>query len=66
MIISLMDDMKALSLQSEDIIISQDNSFATSSNVEEMKIVLQFYDDVIEKLSKIAEHIAKTVAMLEE
>ena len=63
MIISLMDDMKALSLQSEDI--SQDNSFATSSNVEEMKIVLQFYD-VIEKLSKIAEHIAKTVAMLEE
>ena len=64
MIISIMDDMKALSLQSEDI--SQDNSFATSSNVEEMKIVLQFYDDVIEKLSKIAEHIAKTVAMLEE
>ena len=64
MIISLMDEMKALSLQSEDL--SQDNSFATSSNVEEMKIVLQCYDDVIEKLSKIAEHIAKTVAMLEE
>lgn len=59
-----MDDMKALSLQSENL--SQDNSFATPSNEEEMKIVLQFYDDVIEKLSKIAEHIAKTVALLEE
>lgn len=64
MIISLMDDMKALSLQSDDL--SQDNSFPKSSNVEEMKIALQFYDDVIEKLSKIAEHIAKTVALLEE
>ena len=64
MIISLMDDMKALSLQSDDL--SQDNSFAKSSNVEEMKIALQFYDDVIEKLSEIAEHIAKTVALLEE
>ena len=64
MIISLMDDMKALSLQSEDL--SQDNLFSKSSNVEEMKIALQFYDDVIEKLSKIAEHIAKIVALLEE
>ena len=64
MIISLMDDMKALSLQSEDL--SQDNLFSKSSNVEEMKIALQFYDDVIEKLSKIAEQIAKIVALLEE
>ena len=64
MIISLMDDMKALSLQSEDL--SQDNSFSKSLNVEEMKIALQFYDDVIEKLSKIAEHIAKIVPSLEE
>lgn len=64
MIISLMDDMKALSLQSEDL--SQDNSFSKSLNVEEMKIALQFYDDVIEKLSKFAEHIAKIVALLEE
>ena len=31
-----------------------------------MKIVLRFYEDVIEKLSKIAEHTAKTVALLEE
>ena len=45
MIIFLMDEMKALSLQSKDL--SQDNSFATSSNVKERKIVLQFYDDVI-------------------
>ena len=45
MIFSLTDDMMALSLQSKDL--SQDNSFATSSNVEERKIVLQFYDDVI-------------------
>ena len=45
MIFSLMDDMMALSLQSKDL--SQDNSFATSSNVEENKIVLQFYNDVI-------------------
>ena len=64
MIISLMDDMKALSVQSEDL--SQDNSFSKSLNVEEMKIALQFYDDVIEKFSKIAEHIAKIVALLEE
>ena len=64
MIISLMDDMKALSLQSEDL--SQYNSFSKSLNVEEMKIALQFYDDVIEKFSKIAEHISKIVALLEE
>lgn len=63
MIISLMDDMKALSLQSEDL--SQYNSLATSSNVEEMKIVLQIYDDVSEKLSKITEHTAKTAALKE-
>ena len=56
MIFSLMDDMMALSLQSKDL--SQDNSFATSSNVEERKIVLHFMTtSLLRKLSKIAEHI---------
>ena len=56
MIIFLMDEMKALSLQSKDL--SQDNSFATSPNVEERKIVLQFYDDVIasEALENLRAH----------
>ena len=54
--LSYMDEMKALSLQSKDL--SQDNSFATSPNVEERKIVLQFYDDVIasEALENLRAH----------
>ena len=64
MIISLMDDMKALSLQSKDL--SEGKSFGTSSNLDDMKIVLQFYDNIIEQLSKIAENIAKTSALEEK
>ncbi|CAH3111625.1 unnamed protein product [Porites lobata] len=59
-IISLMDDMKALSLQSKDL--SEGKSSATSSNVQEMKTVLGVYENVIQKLWKIAENIAKTSA----
>lgn len=64
MIISLMEEMKALSLRSKDL--SEEKSTATSSDLDEMKIVLDFYEDVIQQLWKIAENIAKTSAVEEE
>ena len=63
MIISLMDDMKALSLQNKDL--SEGKSYATSSNVDEMTTVLEVYENVIQQLWKIAENIAKTSALEE-
>lgn len=63
-IISLMDDMKALSLQSKDL--SEGKSSVTSSNVQEMKTVLVVYENVIQKLWKIAKNIAKTCAVEEK
>ena len=63
-IISLMDDMRALSLQSKDL--SEGKSSVTSSNVQEMKTVLVVYENVIQKLWKIAKNIAKTCAVEEK
>ena len=66
MIISLMEEMKVLSLRSKDLSPPQEKSTATSSDLDEMKIVLDFYEDVIQQLWKIAENIAKTSAVEEE
>lgn len=64
MIISLMEEMKALSLRSKDP--SEGKSTEESSDLDEMKIVLDFYEDVIQQLWKIAENITKTSAVEEE
>lgn len=42
---SLIDSMRALSFQSEDL--SDDSSIAKSSNLDQIKTVLHFYDNVI-------------------
>ncbi|PFX27472.1 hypothetical protein AWC38_SpisGene7805 [Stylophora pistillata] len=55
MIISLMDEMKQLNLQER-------KSYPTTSSLDDMKIVLEFYDKVIEQFWKIAENVAKTSA----
>lgn len=64
MIISLMEEMKALSLQSKDLSAGQ--STATTSDLDEMNTVLYLYENVIEQLWKIADNIAKTSAVEEE
>lgn len=64
MIMSLMDNMKALSFQSQDL--SEDSSIAKLSNLDQMKTVLHFYDNVIEQFSKIAENIVKAASLDEE
>lgn len=58
-IFSLMDELKQLSLQ-------EGKSYATTSSLDDMKTVLDFYDNIIEQLWKIAENIAKTSAVEEE
>lgn len=68
MIISLMEEMRVLSLRTKDESASRFSSGARSnlSNLEEMEIVLDFYEDIIEQLWKIAENITKTSAVEEQ
>lgn len=67
MIISLMEEMKALSLSNKEV-DSQSSSDATRepSALDEMKNVLTLYEGIIEQLWKIAESIAKTSAVEEQ
>ena len=57
MIISLMEEMKALSLPNND---TTSDAEVAPSDLYEMNSVLKFYDGIIEQLWKIAENIAKT------
>ena len=70
MIISVMEEMKALVLPNNDITgeVSESTSDAEvdPSDLQEMKCVLIFYDGIIEQLWKIAENIAKTSAAEEQ
>lgn len=68
MIISLMEEMRDLSLRTKDESASRFSSPASSelSNLDEMQIVLDFYEDIIEQLWKIAEKITKTSAVEEQ
>ena len=68
MIISLMEEMQSLSLRAKDESASRFSSGARLelSNLEEMKIVLDFYEDIIEPLWKIAENITKISAVEEK
>ena len=67
MIISLMEEMKALSLSNKEV-DSQSSCDATRepSALDEMKNVLTLYEGIIEQLWKIAESIAKTSAVEEQ
>ena len=66
MIISLMQEMKALALSNKKV-DSQSSADATGepSALDEMKNVLTLYQGIIEQLWKIAENIAKTSAVEE-
>ena len=66
MIISLMQEMKALALSNKEV-DSQSSSDETRepSALDEMKNVLTLYEGIIEQLWKIAENIAKTSAVEE-
>ena len=67
MIISLMEEMKALSLPNNDIAgESTSDAEVAPSDLYEMNSVLKFYDGIIEQLWKIAENIAKTSAAEEQ
>ena len=68
MIISLMEEMQSLSLRAKDESASRFSSGARLelSNLDEMKIVLDFYEDIIEPLWKIAENITNTSAVEEQ
>lgn len=67
MIISLMEEMKALALSNKEV-DSQSSSDETGepSALDEMKNLLTLYEGTIEQLWKIAENIAKTSAVEEQ
>lgn len=69
MIISVMEEMKALALPNNDITgegESTSDAEVDPSDLQEMNSVLKFYDGIIEQLWKIAENIAKTSAAEEQ
>lgn len=67
MIISLMEEMKALALSNKEV-DNKPSSDATRepSALDEMKNVLTLYEGIIEQLWKIAENIAKTSTVEEQ
>jgi len=70
MIISLLEEMRSLTAQNKgvrnEVFQSTSDTSSKPSDLDEMNSVLNFYDDVIEQLWKIAENITRAAAAEEQ
>lgn len=69
MIISLMEEMKALTMRNKGLdteSISSPDETVEPSAIDEMNSVLEFYEGIIKQLWEIADIIAKAAAVEEE